>query len=158
MMDAQQVQLEASEVLLDIGVSFPVTALRVPFRREPLALRATMRRPTLGARIRIAREYLRMGVTAAEMETYTKEQQLAFVAGHGAAMSRIVAYGLVRSKWWLWLIPPVAWLLRWWVDERMLALAFMQFIRCMGTEDFMNIINCIEKSNPMQLSRIAKGS
>lgn len=157
-MQAQQVGLEASEVLLDLGVSFPITTFRIPFRKQPLVLRATMHRPTLGARIRIARQYLKMGVTAAEMEAYTKEQQLAFVAEHGVAMSRIVAYGLVRSKWWLWLIPLVAWWLRWWVDERMLGLAFMQFVRCLGTEDFTHIISCIEKTNPMLMSHRAKGS
>ena len=158
-MDERQVQIEASEVLLDLGVSFPFIEIRLPFRKKPVVLRATMRRPSLGARIRIARQYLKMDVKAADMERFDKEQQLAFVAEHGRAMSRIVSYGLVRHFLLLPLIPLVAWWLRWFVDERVLGLVFLQFIRCMGTEDFTHIITCIEMTNPMTpVSQNAKGS
>lgn len=157
-MDERQVQIEASEVLLDLGVSFPFIEFRLPFRKKPVVLRATMRRPTLGARIRIARYYLKMGVKAADMEEFDKEQQMAFVAEHGKAMSRIVSYGLLRHFLLLPFIPLVAWALRWFVNERMLGLVFLQFIRCLGTEDFTHIISCLEMTNPMKLSQQKKGS
>lgn len=154
------IELEAAEVLLDLGISFPLKEWRIPFTQRTFSLRLTLRRPTLGARIRIAREYLAMDVSTAEMEGYDKEQQLAFVANHGAAMSRIVSYALVRSPWLLWAIPLVAWWLRWWCDERMLALIFLQFLRCMGTEDFIRIIASVERTNPLTptTSHHAKGS
>lgn len=156
----QHLALEASEVLLDLGVSFPIYSLRLPWRKQPWQLRLTLRRPTLGSRIRIAREHLRMGVKAADMEAYDKEQQLAFVAQHGKAISRLVSYALVRSPLWLWCIPLVAWWLRWWIDERMLSVVFMQLIRCMGTEAFTAIIASVEQTNPMlpQTSHTTKGS
>lgn len=152
--------MEASEVLLDLGVSFPIFEVRLPWRKQPWQWRGTLRRPTLGSRIRIAREYLRMGVKAVEMESYDKEQQLAFVAEHGEAMSRIVSYALVRSPLWLWCIPLIAWGLRWLIDERMLSVVFMQFIRCMGTEGFTPIIASVEQTNPLtpQTSQTMKGS
>ena len=46
-MDENKIQLEASEALLDIGVSVPFKPLRLPFRKKPVYLRMTMKRPRL---------------------------------------------------------------------------------------------------------------
>lgn len=143
------VEIEAAEVLLDIGISFPVAQWRIPFTQRHFSLRYTMRRPTLGARIRIAREYLSMGVREEEMKVWNKEEQMAFMATHGNAVSRVVSYSLVHNKLLLWTIPLVAWWLRWCCDERLLSLVFLQFIRCLGTQDFMNIIASVERTNPL---------
>lgn len=154
------VEIEAAEVLLDIGISFPLVGWRIPFTQRTLSLRCTMRRPTLGARIRIAREYLSMSVREEEMKQWNKEEQMAFMAEQGKAVSRVVSYALVQNKLLLWTIPLVAWWLRWCCDERLLSLVFLQFIRCLGTQDFMNIIASVERTNPLlpMTSHERKGS
>ena len=62
-MDEKKIQLEASEALLDIGVSVPFKPLRVPFRKKPVYLRMTMQRTTLGRLIELSREWLSVGMT-----------------------------------------------------------------------------------------------
>ena len=162
-MDAEKrkyAELEASEVLLDLGVSFPLKALKLPFLKRPVLLRLKMKRPYLGTRIRVAREYLKMNVKASEMEEFDKEQQVAFLSQHGKGISLIVAKAVLRSPVASFLFANLlAWVLRWAVDERFLYLAFWQFIKCQGTENFTNIIACIERTNPlMPVSHEKKGS
>lgn len=41
----KQIQREGADALLDIGVSVPLKAFHIPFRKSPLELRVTMRRP-----------------------------------------------------------------------------------------------------------------
>ena len=104
------IEAEGAAALLDGGVSVPLKEVRIPFRKKPLRLRAMMRRPRLGGLIRLSRVYLRLGVTAAEMEKFTKEEEMAFIAAHGKDLSLMVAYTLCRG--WLWrklLVRPTAW-------------------------------------------------
>ena len=58
-----QIEIEAAEALLDIGVSLPF--FKIPFTRK--VVRLTMRRPCLGGQIRLARLYLQTGVTYERM-------------------------------------------------------------------------------------------
>ena len=157
-MDDKQIQLEASEALLDIGVSVPFKPLRLPFRKKPLYLRMTMMRPRLSAQIKIARLYLSLGVTYAEMESMDKDAQMRFVAAHGKTVSKMVALTMCGA-WWkpVWLI---SWLLRHWVDNLYLHVSMMNFVLLLGTENFMTIIKSAETTNPMKLrlSRKRKGS
>lgn len=39
----KQIQREGADALLDIGVSVPLKAFHIPFRKSPLELRVTMR-------------------------------------------------------------------------------------------------------------------
>lgn len=39
----KQIQREGADALLDIGVSVPLKAFRVPFRKKPVELRVTMK-------------------------------------------------------------------------------------------------------------------
>ena len=41
----KQIQREGADALLDIGVSVPLKAFHIPFRKSPLERRVTMRRP-----------------------------------------------------------------------------------------------------------------
>ena len=153
-MDEKKIQLEASEALLDIGVSVPFKPLRVPFRKEPIYLRMAMKRPRLSGQIRIARLYLTLGVTYAELEGMDKDGQMRFVAEHGVTISRMVAETMCGS-WWK-PVRVVAWLLRHWVDSVYLQAAMMQFVLLLGTENFMPIIKSAETTNPMKL-RLSQG-
>ena len=118
----------------------------------------TMKRPRLSGQIKIARLYLSLGVTYAEMEAMDKDAQMKFVAEHGKTISKMVALTMCGA-WWkpVWL---VAWLLRHWVDNLYLQVAMMKFVLLLGTENFMPIIRSAETTNPMKLrlSQKRKGS
>ena len=50
----KQIQREGADALLDIGVSVPLKAFHIPFRKSPLELRVTMRRPYMSGQILFA--------------------------------------------------------------------------------------------------------
>ena len=157
-MDERKVQQEASEALLDVGVSVPLKPIRLPFCKKRLLLRLTMRRPRLSTQIKIARLYLSLGVTYAELEALDKDGQMCFIAEHGKTISDMVALTMC-GKWWkpVWL---VSWILRHWVDNLYMQVAMMKFVLLLGTESFTNIIRSAETTNPMKLrlSQKKKGS
>lgn len=157
-MDERKVQQEASEALLDVGVSVPLKPIRLAFRKKRLLLRLTMRRPRLSTQIKIARLYLSLGVTYAELEALDKDGQMCFIAEHGKTISNMVALTMC-GKWWkpVWL---VSWILRHWVDNLYMQVAMMKFVLLLGTESFTNIIRSAEMTNPMKLrlSQKKKGS
>ena len=157
-MDERKIQQEASEALLDVGVSVPLKPIRIPFCRKPLLLRMTMRRPRLSTQIRIARLYLSLGVSYEDMEGLDKDGQMRFVAEHGKTVADMVALTMC-GKWWkpVWL---VSWVLRHMVDNLYLQVAMMKFVLLLGTESFTNIIRSAEMTNPMKLrlSQKKKGS
>lgn len=159
-MDAR-IEQEATEVLLDRGVSVPFKDIRLPFRKRPLRLRLTMRRPTLEAQIRIARLYLKMGATPGEVSAWPKRLQMRFLAEHGRDLSRIMAYtvclGYTRR---LLFVGVVSWLIRNFVPYCYQLAAVGTFESLMGTDPFMPIIRSAARMNPMKprLSREGKGS
>ena len=82
----KQIQREGADALLDIGVSVPLKAFHIPFRKSPLELRVTMRRPYMSGQILFARTYLSMGITSEEMWGFSKEEEMQFLASHGKAV------------------------------------------------------------------------
>ena len=90
----RRIQKEGAEALLNAGVSVPLKELRIPFRKKPVRLRVTMKRPYMSGQLRVARIYLSMGVTSEEMKKYTKEEEMKFLLEHGKSVSRIVAYAI----------------------------------------------------------------
>ena len=155
------VEREGAAALLDGGVSVPLKELRLPLCKKPVKLRVTMRRPRLGGLIRIARVYLRLGVTAAEMEKFSKEQEMAFMAAHGKDISLMVALTLCRGWWSRHLIlRPAAWWIRHWMETRYLMACMRKFVLLLGTDPFTSIIRSAERTNPMKprLSHGRKGS
>ena len=155
------VEREGAAALLDGGVSVPLKELRLPLCKKPVKLRVTMRRPRLGGLIRIARVYLRLGVTAAEMEKFSKEQEMAFIASHGKDVSRIIALTLCRG--WLsrhLLVGLAAWWIRNWMEARLMAACMRKFVLLLGTAPFTSIIRSAERTNPMKprLSQARMGS
>ena len=152
---ARLIQREGAAALLDRGVSVPLKDIRLPFRK-PLRLRVVMRRPRLGGLIRLARVYLSLGVTAEQMNKFTKEEEMAFLATH-----RMVAYTLCRG--WIsrrLLVGTTAWLVRNWIDTEYVSAAMRSFVFLLGTDPFTTIIRSAERTNPMKLrlSQRNKGS
>ena len=73
--EARKVQREASEALLDLGVSLPLKEWRLPFMKRPVQWRVTMRRPRLAGQICIVRLYLSMGVSPEEVSAFAVEHR-----------------------------------------------------------------------------------
>ncbi|KAA6347821.1 hypothetical protein EZS27_004686 [termite gut metagenome] len=143
------VQQEASEALLDRGVSVPLKEIRLFGRR--ITLRLVLKRPCLGNRIRIAREYLMLDCTSEQMSRFTDVDQMTFVAVHGKRLSRMMALCVCRGYVSGGLFTPlVAFLIRWFIPPALIQGVILNFISLMGTKDFMNFIRSVERMNPMQ--------
>lgn len=152
---------EAAEALLDDGVSVPFKEFRLPFVRKPIQFRLTMRRPCLGSQIRIAKEYLALGTTYEQMQAFTLEQEMEFVARHGKRLSKMIALTVCRGAISGRLFAPiVSYFIRWFVADVFMQGANVQFITLLGTKNFMNIIRSVEMVNPMKprLSQRTQGS
>ncbi len=151
-----------AEALLDVGVSVPLKEVRIPWKKKPLNLRLVMRRPLLGNLIRIARIYLSIGITYKQISEYDKEEQMQFLVSHGAEVSRIVALAILGGHIWGRLFTrPLAWVLRWIIEDVYLFASFNTFMSLLGIKDFGTIIRSLEGLNPMSpmiLSQKKKGS
>ena len=157
----RRIQKEGAEALLNAGVSVPLKEFRFPFRKKPVRLRITMKRPYMSGQLRVARIYLSMGVTSEEMKKYTKEEEMKFLLEHGKSVSRIVAYAICQGYIARHLfVGLTAWFVRNFVEYKYLMVAFRTFVRLMGTDPFINIIRSVERANPMKLrlSQKRKGS
>ncbi len=148
---SMNIEKEAAEALLDVGVSVPFKEVCLPWRKEPIRLRFRMGRPRLGGQIRIARLFAGMNVTHEELEAMTEAERLAWLAEHGRTVSRIVALTICRGKWsGLLLSGVVAWLLRWWVDDVWLEGAFRRWTLLLGTRGFESMIALSAAMNPLK--------
>lgn len=153
----RQIEKEGAEALLDTGLSVPLKELHLPFFKKSLHLRVTMRRPTLAGQIRIAKEWLAMGVTSEEMWHFTKEEEMQFLVKHGKKISRMVAYTLCRG--WIsrhLLVGLTAWAVRNWMENKYLISVTKKFVGLMGTDSFTSIIKSAETVNPMKLRKSQK--
>ena len=129
----------AERVMSDAGISLP---LRLPGGRH---IRWVMRIPTLESRCRMARMYLKLGVTHEELRAYTFEQKLEFMVKHTRTVSRMVAYAIVRGRVSGRLLNrPVAWMLRSCMHPSALEDAWMIALSTMSTIPFGNIIRLAE--------------
>ena len=138
----QLIEMECADALLDSGVSVPLKRWKLPWLKRPVEVR------------------LKMGV-APGWQAKDKVEELAFVAEHGKAVSRLLAYTVCRGYVSRHVgIGVTAWVLRNFVEWRYLTAMFQTFERLMGTKDFMRIISSTARANPMtpRLSQARKGS
>lgn len=147
----KNVEIEAAEALLDVGVSLPFLRFKIPLRKKPVSIRVTMKRPCLGNQIRIAKLYLQLGITYEEMEQFNKHEEMAFLVIHGKRVSKMVALTICRGAIsGLLFSGIVAWLLRWFVPDKYLQGANQRFVTLLGTKSFMRIIESVQISNPLK--------
>lgn len=154
------IQREAADALLNIGISIPLKEFKLPFRKRPVKLRVTLKRPYMSGQIQFARTYLSMEVTAEQMAAFTKEEQMRFMAKHGAALCRMIAYTICVGPVRRLFVRSVSWFIRNCVEQHIILAAAQKFVSLMGTDPFIPIIRLAERTNPMKLrlSRAAKGS
>ncbi len=149
MIKNRNVQMEGADVLLDVGISLPF--FKIPFTRK--MVRLTMRRPFLGTQIRITKLYLKIGVAYEDMQDFTQDEELAFIANHSKKVTRMLALAICRGQISGFLFHrPLALLMRWLCDDRFLFAASMQLLGLLNTKSFTIIISSAEKMNPMKLS------
>lgn len=155
------IEKEAADALLDVGISFPLIRVKIPFIKA-FYIKGVMKRPKLGSLIRIAKIYLSMGVTVKDMELFTKEQEFEFIANHGHKVAMIAALSILRGtvKGYMF-----GWLLKWvillFISDAHLYAIGKQFTPLFGTKSFINIIRSVEIANPLtpRLSQnVKKGS
>ena len=158
MMDREE--LKASNLILDLGVAIPLRPLRfLNLKRKPRTI--VIRQPYAGGLIRMCKQYLEIGVAHEELKAYTPDDNIAFIARHGKAVSQIVAGAIARGYFSYPLFGRlVAWWLRWRVHPVFLSEAMFQVFENVDTRSFTNIINLAEAMNLMKprLSREEKGS
>jgi hypothetical protein len=148
--DKFTVEPQVADALLDVGVRIPLKTFHIPFRKKPVQLRVTMKRPCLGTQIRIARLYLETGVTCDELAAYNKKKQMRFMAEHGAKISGMIALTVCRGLVSGYLFSGfVAWFLRWFVEDIYLEAACEKFVSLLGTKSFENTIKSAETTNPL---------
>jgi len=140
-------EANASELLLDLGVSVPVRPLRFLSRKRKPG-RIVLRRPYTGTLIRLIREYREIGVTYEEMKAYNYDQMLDFVADHGKQISEVIACTIVRGYLSYKLFHKiVAWWLRWRVHPSFMSEVMIQLMMMIDTSPFTNTIRSVEKMN-----------
>lgn len=146
----RKIEQQAADILLDAGISVPLLRLKVPWWRE-FVLRVTMSRPCLGAQIRIVRQYLALGVTAAQIDAFDEKQEMEFFAKHGRRLSLMLALTICQGYLsGLLLAPMIAWLIRWRVSREYQLELQKRFRQVCSTRDFTNIIAWTEVTNPFQ--------
>lgn len=141
-------ELKATGLILDAGVKVPLRPLHVFRWRIPRSV--TMRMPYPMTLVRVAEKYLSIGVTYEEVEAYTFEQNMEFVAKHTKAVSEIVASALVRNYTLYRLFGKVV---AWWIRHRMehiyQAEAMYQLLSMLSLQSFGIIIRSAQTVNPM---------
>ncbi|MBQ9231578.1 MAG: hypothetical protein IJ190_10455 [Prevotella sp.] len=149
-MKKRLIQIEAGEALLDSGVSFPLRSLKIPFKKRPLVIRLTAKRPRLSVQIRIARIYLRMGVKAKDILAFSKEEDMRFLAEHGKDISLMAAMSVCCTSLRCRLFSrPLAWIIRHYVADEHIQFIFSKFILLIGTKRFTSFIRSVETANPV---------
>ena len=153
---ARAIQREAADALLNRGVSIPIKEIKIPFRKRPIKLRVTLKRPYMSGQIEFARTYLSMNVTSAQMEAFSKDEQMRFLADHGDKICRMIALTLGRPSF----VKPLTWFVRHFVRYEYQIAAVRKFVSLMGTDPFIPIIRSAERTNPLtvRLSQNATGS
>ena len=138
MKEKESIKSQAAGMLLDIGIAIPLLPKSVFSKRTSSV---TMRRPTLGNLMRIARAYQRIGVSPEELERMDFNGQMQLMAEKGKDISHMVAYAVCSGCFsGRWFNRPVAWWLRWRVHPVMLVQAMIQLVKGIQLKSFCSII------------------
>ncbi len=146
----RQVEIETADAILDVGISIPILQIKIPFTKRHFTLRATMRRPTMGSLMRIAKAYRAMGVKVNELKTMSKEQQYELLANHGDKIAEIVMLAILRDGVRIWCFGRLLkWVLMNYVEDSHLTALNKTFAPLYGTRAFGYIIKSAEGANPL---------
>lgn len=154
-----EAQREAANILLDLGVSIPMTAPRF-FRWFGIKkISVTIKRPCWGTMIRISKKWLSMGIDTRDIKSNKIEDDFLLMQTHGKAVATIVSYGILRGYFSGLFAPLLGRILLWRVDPVFLVEAAYRLTTLSRVEDFTNTIRLIATMDMTKnLSPIEKGS
>lgn len=146
----RNIEQEAADALLDVGISLPFFRLKLPFCRERV-IRLVMRRPYWGTHMRIFRLYLRSGISARQLATMSEDDEARFFDQHLDEMSRMLALTICRGYLsGILLAPVVAFMIRWRMPREYIIEAQRRFRKLRASRDFMSTITWVEGTNPFR--------
>ena len=138
-----EAQREAANILLDLGVSIPMTAPRLFRLLGKKQVRLTIKRPCWGTMVRISRCWLSIGVSSEKINANTLEEDLTLIRDHGKTVCKVVAFGVLRG-WFSGLFAGIlARYLLWKVHPTILVEAAYKMVTLSRVEDFINTIRLI---------------
>lgn len=155
-LDAQR---EAANILLDLGVSIPMTAPRLFRLFGKKQFRLTIRRPYWGTMVRISKAWLSIGINAEEVKGNSIEDDMKLMTQHGKIIARIVALGSLRGWFAGWFAPHLGWFLLWRAHPTILVEAAYKLATLSRVEDFTATIRLLGTMNVTRMtSPTVKGS
>lgn len=146
----QEVELKATETLLDKGVKiyFKAPLFFRMFRKKTIAL--TLRNPSIGTTVRCSRYYLKVGLTPEQSKAIEFNELLSAQASKSYLFARLVACALLNSRFWGWLLTkPLAYYIVGNIEMKRLCKVVEILIIQGGIEDFTNIIGLAQRMNIM---------
>lgn len=117
--------------------------------------------PTGMTLVRMARLFTRLDLDLKELKAGDMGTTLECIGRSGVAVSRIIAYGMLRGTMASHLLNrPLAWYLRCYMDMKTMAELTQIIVLLSSPEAFMNIISSVSTLNMMAptTSQIGKGS
>lgn len=140
----QNMEELAADAILNEGISLPLR-----FRRR--TVRVTVKIPTTRDLIRISRMYGETGLKYDEIRQYSFDQKAEMISLQGKAISRMVAYGIVRLNFLGWLgVSLMAWILRRHMNAVAMVEAWEMMLTTINTCPFERIIASAEAINLME--------
>ena len=154
-----EAQREAANILLDLGVSIPMTAPRLFRWFGKKQIRLTISRPCWGTMVRISRAWLSIGITAETIKSNTLEDDMKLMQQHCKTVARIVAYGSLRGRFAGFFAPVLGSILLWRVHPTILVEAAYKLVTLSRVEDFTNTIRLLATMDVTRMtSPVVKGS
>ena len=156
---ALEAQREAANILLDLGVSIPMTAPRLFRWFGKKQFRLIIRRPYWGTMVRISRAWLSIGITAETIKSNTLEDDMKLMQQHRKTVARIVAYGSLRGWFSGFFAPVLGSILLWRAHPTILVEAAYKLVTLSRVEDFTNTIRLLATMDVTRMtSPVVKGS
>lgn len=156
---ALEAQREAANILLDLGVSIPMTAPRLFRWFGKKQFRLIIRRPCWGTMVRISRAWLSIGITAETIKSNTLEDDMKLMQQHRKTVARIVAYGSLRGRFSGLFAPVLGSILLWRAHPTILVEAAYKLVTLSRVEDFTNTIRLLATMDVTRMtSPVVKGS
>jgi hypothetical protein len=139
----REAQREAANILLDLGVSIPMTAPRLFRWFGKKQIRLTVKRPCWGTMVRISRRWLSMGIEAGKIKNNTLEDDFSLMQAHAGTVATIVSYGILRGRFEGLFAPLLGRILLWRVPPVFLVEAAYKLVTLSRVEDFTSTIRLI---------------
>ena len=157
----ENIELLAAETLLQRGVRVQIVAplLFRLFGKKKLSF--YLYQPSLGNKIRITRLYLKMGITADQLNATTQEDADRLLVKHSNTFLRMLAIAMMKGRLMPWLFnKPLAYFLKYKLSPQQMFTMVQALVLFSGTADFMNTTRLFKgmKITEANLGQTVQGS